>query len=67
MLKLETLGIKEGIHKQPPSGGCVLKHDGVGGLWILGGQPPSGGCVLKRLQALELVFTWVSRLRAAVC
>ena len=27
----------------------MLKHDGIGGLRVLGGQPPSGGCVLKQL------------------
>ena len=26
-----------------------MKHDGIGGLRVLGGQPPSGGCVLKQL------------------
>ena len=32
---------------QPPSGGCVLKHDGNGTTELGTIQPPSGGCVLK--------------------
>ena len=32
---------------QPPSGGCVLKQQGLSNLTAKGIQPPSGGCVLK--------------------
>ena len=32
---------------QPPSGGCVLKHDYLPSLGHPDNQPPSGGCVLK--------------------
>ena len=32
---------------QPPSGGCVLKHEREYGSTALFPQPPSGGCVLK--------------------
>ena len=56
------------ILNQPPSGGCVLKHQS----WFTPNkqhcQPPSGGCVLK-----PTFGRWVfvrgtpSRLRAAVC
>ena len=37
------------IEKQPPSGGCVLKHviAGIDDFDLV--QPPSGGCVLKQL------------------
>ena len=33
---------------QPPSGGCVLKHDLISRATSTLPQPPSGGCVLKR-------------------
>ena len=32
---------------QPPSGGCVLKHDSRREALTRMAQPPSGGCVLK--------------------
>ena len=32
---------------QPPSGGCVLKHEDVDDRKAEAIQPPSGGCVLK--------------------
>jgi len=32
---------------QPPSGGCVLKHNMRPKSECRGTQPPSGGCVLK--------------------
>ena len=32
---------------QPPSGGCVLKHDKGRRFFSIDNQPPSGGCVLK--------------------
>ena len=35
--------------RQPPSGGCVLKHLKKYNTMILCSQPPSGGCVLKLL------------------
>ena len=34
---------------QPPSGGCVLKHNQAASKPVAGIQPPSGGCVLKLL------------------
>ena len=47
MLKLSTVDVILFTVRQPPSGGCVLKHSTFaphqGGM----GQPPSGGCVLK--------------------
>ena len=33
--------------KQPPSGGCVLKHGFGEFRALIRWQPPSGGCVLK--------------------
>ena len=36
-----------GGYKQPPSGGCVLKHRSNLDKIEKQGQPPSGGCVLK--------------------
>ena len=33
--------------RQPPSGGCVLKHQAFGFFLRVRLQPPSGGCVLK--------------------
>ena len=48
MLKhlLDTVPINK--HAQPPSGGCVLKHDEIFDVvFQRGNQPPSGGCVLK--------------------
>ena len=44
--------------RQPPSGGCVLKHHfgDVGG--IDQEQPPSGGCVLKPLLAPAWRHRW---------
>ena len=33
---------------QPPSGGCVLKHQSAWTLSTHMNQPPSGGCVLKQ-------------------
>ena len=35
--------------RQPPSGGCVLKHKLLRPLLLCLYQPPSGGCVLKRI------------------
>ena len=35
---------------QPPSGGCVLKHQLNLALPAVSNQPPSGGCVLKQIQ-----------------
>ena len=32
---------------QPPSGGCVLKHQKLDQILPKDKQPPSGGCVLK--------------------
>ena len=36
------------VYVQPPSGGCVLKQDGLDIRKKLENQPPSGGCVLKQ-------------------
>ena len=53
---------------QPPSGGCVLKHDGVVCHGVKRVQPPSGGCVLKPKLVQNLSQKpKTSRLRAAVC
>ena len=41
----KTMGIV--LKRQPPSGGCVLKHIGGQNNTLLVDQPPSGGCVLK--------------------
>ena len=38
---------------QPPSGGCVLKHQLRLYLQPAGIQPPSGGCVLKRVVVMD--------------
>ena len=38
---------------QPPSGGCVLKHEDVDDRKAEAIQPPSGGCVLKLLRSLS--------------
>ena len=35
------------VQKQPPSGGCVLKHLLLVAKICKDKQPPSGGCVLK--------------------
>ena len=35
------------VARQPPSGGCVLKPEGVSETNEGETQPPSGGCVLK--------------------
>ena len=39
---------------QPPSGGCVLKHDSRREALTRMAQPPSGGCVLKLLMMPHL-------------
>ena len=39
---------------QPPSGGCVLKHEDYARKVMPYLQPPSGGCVLKQLIHLNL-------------
>ena len=36
--------------RQPPSGGCVLKHVCKYAQYKYACQPPSGGCVLKPLR-----------------
>ena len=49
-LCVETLGKRllcNGLMKQPPSGGCVLKLNQFIGTTNEFAQPPSGGCVLK--------------------
>ena len=53
--------------KQPPSGGCVLKHGKHLFLLNTKKQPPSGGCVLKQINATWNSGKLSSRLRAAVC
>ena len=52
-LCVETLGKSSRLSKpsQPPSGGCVLKLDGL----VVGIQPPSGGCVLKHQLILTIL------------
>ena len=52
---------------QPPSGGCVLKHQYMNVERIEDMQPPSGGCVLKPPASVEWPQLEGSRLRAAVC
>ena len=55
MLKLTKKLTLKKSQRQPPSGGCVLKHF-EGQLYLKKiPQPPSGGCVLKpNLAALSL-------------
>ena len=50
-LCVETAKTKEEAvtYRQPPSGGCVLKHQTRIGRNDVGEQPPSGGCVLKHI------------------
>ena len=48
MLKLYNRCRVEAGIKQPPSGGCVLKHKYLFLKDFFGLQPPSGGCVLKQ-------------------
>ena len=43
-----------GLQPQPPSGGCVLKHQAIAQQPLAKKQPPSGGCVLKQAQQLAL-------------
>ena len=52
---------------QPPSGGCVLKPEVSERLGISERQPPSGGCVLKLGYVCISLFSFPSRLQAAVC
>ncbi|EGY52837.1 hypothetical protein HMPREF9371_0958 [Neisseria shayeganii 871] len=33
--------------RQPPTGGCVLKHKTYNRQALTNHQPPTGGCVLK--------------------
>ena len=40
---------------QPPSGGCVLKHERKLYHDYANHQPPSGGCVLKLVNVIALV------------
>ena len=40
--------------RQPPSGGCVLKHIALFPFVIPPSQPPSGGCVLKHWQGWRI-------------
>ena len=54
--------------KQPPSGGCVLKHHNAIRHDKNMVQPPSGGCVLKQKHRDSIYTRHAgSRLRAAVC
>ena len=56
------------IDAQPPSGGCVLKHQYERNRTRVRPQPPSGGCVLKpSLEMVKMEVQQTSRLRAAVC
>ena len=48
MLKLYCKQKNSPVIKQPPSGGCVLKHLIVEIHRTAYWQPPSGGCVLKQ-------------------
>ena len=41
------LTVLKTIIAQPPSGGCVLKHQLPMSYVCMAVQPPSGGCVLK--------------------
>ena len=45
------------IGRQPPSGGCVLKHIKLCLVAPLPAQPPSGGCVLKPNVADNTAYT----------
>ena len=47
MLKPYRANCPETLRNQPPSGGCVLKHQSGGRVKLGIIQPPSGGCVLK--------------------
>ena len=47
MLKQRPVIPKKKPLVQPPSGGCVLKHQLADMLLLNHNQPPSGGCVLK--------------------
>ena len=38
------------LNRQPPSGGCVLKHTSFRIIFAIVPQPPSGGCVLKQVK-----------------
>ena len=49
MLKHLDINLELDHVRQPPSGGCVLKHLKKYNTMILCSQPPSGGCVLKLL------------------
>ena len=54
MLKRSIGRVFDGKGFQPPSGGCVLKHNCDGYWKDKETQPPSGGCVLKPIvQDLE--------------
>ena len=55
MLKLYLKPIPFLLLSQPPSGGCVLKHDPTPCRIIPFNQPPSGGCVLK-LNAVDMFW-----------
>ena len=44
------------MNNQPPSGGCVLKHDKELGIGWHSGQPPSGGCVLKHQSQIIVIL-----------
>ena len=47
MLKRACDGHHIKRHRQPPSGGCVLKRIIYNAVAVTNFQPPSGGCVLK--------------------
>ena len=51
---------------QPPSGGCVLKPDGLRSKSKLTQQPPSGGCVLKQRKPM-VCWLWLKQPPSGGC
>ena len=55
MLKQLGMTADEIVERQPPLGGCVLKHQYIDGEQRDTDQPPLGGCVLKHTVEVVLI------------
>ena len=67
---LKQIGYKGFIQlaqRQPPSGGCVLKHIKASKVGDNNMQPPSGGCVLKRRKRGRLILPCVAAAFGRLC